>query len=98
MVFYARLYQTLLKLLKYFVINNFSVRIHDILSVEMNAAPGTMSRILDLFTAADICIEYVYAFSFGSKSILILRTDNLDKSIEIIKENKLKSINEADLK
>jgi len=59
----------------------FSVRIHDILSVEM-----------------DICIEYVYAFSFGSKSILILRTDNLDKSIEIIKENKLKSINEADLK
>jgi hypothetical protein len=76
----------------------FSVRIHDILSVEMDAAPGTMSRILDLFTAADICIEYVYAFSFGSKSILILRTDNLDKSIEIIKENKLKSINEADLK
>jgi len=76
----------------------FSVRIHDILSIEMEAAPGTMSRILDLFTAADICIEYVYAFSFGSKSILILRTDNQDKSIEIIKANNLKSITEADLR
>ena len=76
----------------------FTVRIHEILSIEMEAAPGTMSRILDLFTAADICIEYVYAFSFGSKSILILRTDNRDKSIEVIKRNKLKSITSADLR
>ena len=76
----------------------FSVRIHDILSLEMDAAPGTMSHILDLFTAADICIEYVYAFSFGSKSILILRTDNLEKSIQIIEKNQFKSINEEDLK
>ena len=76
----------------------FSVRIHDILSIEMSAAPGTMSHILDLFTAADICIEYVYAFSFGSKSILILRTDDREKSIQVIKDNKLKSITGADLK
>jgi hypothetical protein len=76
----------------------FSVRIHDILSIEMDAAPGTMSHILDMFTAAELCIEYVYAFSFGSKSILILRTDNQDKAIEVIKANHMKSINEADLR
>ncbi|HJV78787.1 MAG TPA: ACT domain-containing protein, partial [Paludibacter sp.] len=76
----------------------FTVRVHDILSLEMDAAPGSMSHILDLFTAADICIEYVYAFSFGSKSILMLRTDNSDKAVDVIKTNKLKSISEADLK
>jgi hypothetical protein len=76
----------------------FSVRIHDILSIEMAAAPGTMSHILDLFTTADICIEYVYAFSFGSKSILILRTNNQEKAIEVIKANNLKSISKEDLR
>ncbi len=76
----------------------FSVRIHEILSIEMYAAPGTMSHILDLFTAADICIEYVYAFSFGSKSILILRTNNQEKAIEVINANNLKSIREEDLR
>jgi len=76
----------------------YSVRVHNILSLEMNAAPGSMSHILDLFTAADICIEYVYAFSFGSKSILMLRTDNPEKSVEVILKNKLKSIREEDLK
>ncbi|MFT3753379.1 MAG: ACT domain-containing protein [Paludibacter sp.] len=78
--------------------DHFTVRVQDIISLEMAAAPGSMSHILDLFTAADICIEYVYAFSFGSKSILMLRTDNSEKAIEIIKNNGLKSIREEDLK
>lgn len=76
----------------------FTVRVHDIFSLEMDAAPGSMSKILDLFTTADICIEYVYAFSFGSKSILMLRTDKCDEAVNVIEQNKLKSISEADLK
>jgi len=76
----------------------FSVRMHDILSLEMAATPGSLSRILDLFTNADICIEYMYAFSFGSKSIVVLRTNNREKAIEVIQKNNLKSIQEADLK
>jgi hypothetical protein len=77
---------------------HFTVRIHDVLSLEMDAAPGSMSRILDLFAAAEISIEYVYAFSFGSKSIIVLRTDNRDRALEVIKANGLKSIRETDLK
>lgn len=76
----------------------FTVRVHEILSLEMGAAPGSMSRILDLFTAADICIEYVYAFSFGSKSILIVRTDNNEKALTVVKNNDLKLISENELK
>ena len=77
---------------------HFTVRVHDILSLEMDAAPGSMSHILDLFTEADICIEYVYAFSFGSKSILIVRTDNSEKAIEVINDNNLKTISEGEIK
>lgn len=77
---------------------HFTVRVHDIHSLEMDAAPGSMSHILDLFTAADICIEYVYAFSFGSKSILIVRTDNSEKAIQVINDNNLKTISEGELK
>lgn len=77
---------------------HYTVRVHDIISLEMDAAPGSMSHILNLFTAADICIEYVYAFSFGSKSILMLRTDSTEKSFDIILKNKLKQIRESDFK
>jgi hypothetical protein len=77
---------------------HYSVRIHNVLALEMGAAPGSMSVILNLFNNAGISIEYVYAFSFGSKSIVVLRTDNQEKSIEVIKANHLISINESDLK
>ena len=77
---------------------NFSVRIHDVLAIEMSAAPGSMSKILDLFTAAGLSIEYVYAFSFGSKSVLVIRTNNRANAIEVILKNKLISIEESDLK
>jgi len=75
----------------------FTVRVHEILGLEMDAAPGSMSHILDLFTSADICIEYVYAFSFGSKSMLVFRTDNKEKALEVIEKNKLKPIRKKDL-
>jgi len=77
---------------------HYSVRIHDVLSLEMGVAPGSMSHILNLFTDAGLSIEYIYAFSFGSKSILVLRTDNQEKAIEVILTNRLKTIHESDLR
>ncbi len=76
----------------------FTVRMHEILALEMAAAPGSLSKISDLFTTAGICIEYMYAFSFGSKSVVVLRTDNREKAIEVIKKNNLRPITEADIK
>ena len=77
---------------------HYIVRIHDILSLEMDAAPGSMYKILDLFTKAGISVEYIYAFSFGSKSVMVVRTDNSEKATEVIKQNQLKSITEDELK
>ncbi len=76
----------------------FTVRIHDVLSLEMDPQPGSLYRILTHFADADISMEYVYAFSFGSKSIVVFRTNNREKALEVIKKFKLKSIKEEDLK
>ncbi len=77
---------------------HFSVQLQDILSVEMAPEPGSLYHILNLFATENVSLEYVYAFSYGSKSILVLRTDNREKAVEIIRKNNLKSVTEADLK
>ncbi len=77
---------------------NISVRIQEVISLEMDAKPGSMAKILNLFSSAGLSIEYVYAFSFGNKSVLVLRTNDREKAFEIIKNNQLKSIRESDLK
>lgn len=78
--------------------NQFTVRIHDVLSLEMSPKPGSLYKILSHFAEAEISIEYVYAFSYGSKSIVVFRTDNREKALEVIKKNNLISITENDLK
>lgn len=75
----------------------FTVRVHEIIGIEMPQAPGSMSTILDLFVAADVCVEYVYAFSYGSKSMLVFRSDNQEKALEVIKQNNLVSISAKSL-
>lgn len=77
---------------------NISVRIQEVISLEMDAKPGSMSKILNLFSSAGLSIEYVYAFSFGNKSVLVLRTNDREKTYEVIFNNHLKSIHESDLK
>ena len=75
----------------------FTVRVHQIIGLEMPEAPGSMSTILDMFVAADVCIEYVYAFSYGSKSMLVFRSDNQEKALAVIEQNKLVSISSKSL-
>jgi hypothetical protein len=76
----------------------FTVRIHDVISLEMDSNSGSLSKILDYFSEVSIGMEYLYAFSYGSKSIVVLRTDNREKALEIIQTKKLRSVSEEDLK
>ncbi|HOH55950.1 MAG TPA: ACT domain-containing protein [Paludibacteraceae bacterium] len=77
---------------------NIAIRIHEVLSLELEGVPGSLSRVLNRFSDNGIAIEYIYAFSFGSKSILVMRPENTEKAIEIIQKFQLKPIYESDLK
>ncbi|MFV0470723.1 MAG: ACT domain-containing protein [Paludibacteraceae bacterium] len=75
----------------------YTVRIHHIISLEMEKKVGSLYKILDLFTRASINVEYIYAFSFGNKSIMVVRTDNQDKAAEVVRQHHLKPISEEEL-
>lgn len=77
--------------------NKFTVRIHDVLSLEMDPQPGSLHRILERFAEAGISMEYVYAFSYGSKSIVVFRTDNREKALELIAKYNFNPVTESDL-
>ncbi len=77
---------------------HFTVRIHDVISLELSTTPGSFYHILHHFSIAGIGLEYVYAFSYGSKAIAVIRTDNQDKAFELIEKEQFVSISENDLR
>ncbi len=64
----------------------------EVLGVLMEDKPGSMGTIASLLSEASINIEYAYAFitKIEQKAILILKVSNLEKSIEILKSNGIK--------
>ncbi len=71
--------------------NNFVVKIKEVVAVELADHPGGLSSILKILNDSDINLEYLYAFVHEKKdkAILLLRTDDLDLLIKVLKESKI---------
>jgi hypothetical protein len=52
---------------------------------------------MSLLTAAGIFIEYMYAFATGPVARVIIRPENLDKCVEVLKNNKLELLAASEL-
>ncbi len=65
----------------------FTAKITPVLAVEVEDRPGGLAEILKILYEADLNVEYVYAFveKSGEKAVVVLRTNNLEKTIDVLK-------------
>lgn len=66
----------------------FTTKISNVIAVGVKDEPGGLSRVLKILFEGDINVEYVYAFveKSGEEALVVLRTNNLDKTIDLLKE------------
>ena len=64
----------------------------DVVAVEVPDRPGGLSNILSPLWKAGLDVEYMYAFvqSSGENAIMILRFEDPDKAIEVLKGSKVR--------
>jgi hypothetical protein len=69
----------------------FTTRETDVAAVEIDDSPGTLARVIELFQASKVNIEYLYASLEGKsgKAAVIFKLSDHEKSIRIVKENNL---------
>ena len=65
---------------------SFAVMLTDVACISATTVPGALSVILDRLAANDIFIEYMYAFSEGDMANIVIRTNDLDRCIAILRE------------
>ncbi len=64
------------------------VKVNDVIAVGVPDEPGGLEKILGILNQADVNVEYLYAFA-GKKveqAIVVLRTENIDAGIQVLKE------------
>ena len=61
-------------------------RVDDVVAIEIEDTPGSLSRILELFLGTGVNVEYMYAVAgatFG-KAVMIFRFNDVDLALEIL--------------
>lgn len=74
-----------------------SVALSDVFAIELDDQVGRTADTLTLFSEAGISIAYMYSFLLKGKGILVFRTDDSDRTCEVIRRNDLAYIPETDL-
>lgn len=75
----------------------FSVNFTDVISLATPNEAGSFARILNILAEHKISVEYMYAFSFGRKAAIIMRPDNITRTIEVMKNNGIDLITNNEL-
>lgn len=68
--------------------NDFIVKITKVIAVSVLDEPGGLNKILRILDNNEINLEYLYAFVEQKtyNAIVILKLDNMDKGLKILKE------------
>ena len=68
--------------------NSYAVSINQVLYVKCGNTPGAMANVMERLAAADISVEYMYAFSNTSNEVsrVVIRPDKLEEANAIIQE------------
>jgi hypothetical protein len=77
--------------------HHFTVNLIEVISVMAPNEARYYGKILKILSDQEISIEYTYAFSRGSKSIIILRCNNNEQAINALKEHEMELLNASDL-
>lgn len=74
-----------------------AANISDVFAIKLDNQPGRAAEAIRSFTDAGIGISYLYSFLLDGKGILVFRTDNTEKTREVILNDGLNFVEGKDL-
>ena len=74
-----------------------SANVSEVFAITLDNYPGRAADAIKSFTEEGIGISYLYSFLLGGKGILVFRTDNAEKTREVIIKNNMSYLEDKDL-
>ena len=72
----------------------FTTRLTNVAAIEIEDISGSLAKVLELFRNSKVNIEYLYSSLEGQtgKAVIILKLDDHEKGLEIIKKSNLPTV------
>ena len=75
----------------------FSVRLTDVVCVNMPDQPGSLHEVLKILADNDINVDYMYAFSNKDVALAVIRTADINSTIEVLEQNEMQLLRQSDI-
>lgn len=76
----------------------FSAKLTDVICIKVEHRAGSLSEILTKMSAADVGVEYMYAFSIMSNAFIAVKFSNPVKATEVLVNNNILTWTPEDVK
>ena len=76
---------------------NLSVHITDVIGLVVPHEPGGLHRALKILSAEGISVEYMYAFALGDRATVIVRTEAMQHTLEVLQHHKMELIKASEI-
>ncbi len=72
----------------------FTAKITEVIGVIVNDKPGGLMKVMDIFNAEGVNIEYLYSslINEGGDAVVIFRVEDIDHGLKIVEQAGLKAI------
>ncbi len=77
--------------------NLFSVSLTDVVCLNCPNKPGALAKALQILTENNVEIEYLYAYSMGDSANVVLKPNNIDHCITVLREHQFELIKASEL-
>lgn len=75
----------------------FSVNLTNVICLYTPNQPGALAKALRILSDAGISVEYMYAFAIEDDAFVVIRTEKLDETIEVLHEHEMELLQASQL-
>ena len=77
--------------------NGFTVTLSDVVCLYLPNNPGKLSEALLILSDQGVRVDYMYAFAMGDVSRIIIRSNDIDRCVQVLQESNLELIEAKDM-
>ena len=78
--------------------HGINVQLTDVLAIAIEDEPGHAALAISALSEAGVNILYMYSFLWQGRGVLVMRTDESDKAMEVIEKREMVLLGEDDFK
>ena len=75
--------------------NGINVQLADVMAITIDDEPGRAASAIKALSDEGVNILYLYSFLWNAKGVLVMRTDETDKAMQVVASNNIQLLSEG---